>query len=150
MRPRVARLGPALLLRLYLRRRRNRHVVIAVVGNGDQPRGAVGRNEQRLGARAEHAVPALQLRAIDGQVSLVNELLRIGTVLRIASDANRDGGTDRLARRLDVERTLRHPAAEPVGNLERLLRRRLRKQDRELLAAEARGDVVVAELRAED
>ena len=37
-------------------------------------------------------------------------------------------------------------AADPLGDLERLLGRRLRQQDRELLAAEAGRDVVVAQL----
>ena len=41
-------------------------------------------------------------------------------------------------------------AADALGDLERLLRRRLGQQDRELLAAEARGHVVVAQLGAED
>ena len=44
----------------------------------------------------------------------------------------------------------RDRAADALGDLERLLRRRLGQQDAELLAAEARRDVVVAQLCAED
>jgi hypothetical protein len=80
----------------------------------------------------------------------VDQLVGVGAVLRVAGDADRDRGVDRLTRRLDVEALLRHGLADPLGNLERLLRRRLREQDRELLAAEAGGHVVVAQLRAED
>src|SRR5437764_1004494 len=88
---------PPLLLRLHLHRPWDRRVVVAVVGHGDQPRGAVGGNEERLRARAEHAIPALQLGAVDGEVGLVDQLVRVGAVLRIAGDADRDGRADRLA-----------------------------------------------------
>ena len=71
-------------------------------------------------------------------------------VARERGDADRDGRADRLARGLDVERALGDRAADPLGDLERLLERRLGQEDAELLAAEAGGDVVVAELRAED
>ena len=65
-------------------------------------------------------------------------------------DAERDGRPDRLARRLDLEPLVGDGAADPLGDLERLLRRRLRQEDRELLAAEARGDVGVAKVPLED
>ena len=116
-------------------------------GHRDQPRGPVGRDEQRLRARAEDAVAPLELRAVDGEVGLVDQLVRVRAVLRIAGDADRDRRADRLARRLDVERPLRDGAADALRDLHRLLRRRLRQEDRELLAAEARRHVVVAELR---
>ncbi len=107
-------------------------------------------HEQRLGARAEHAVAALELRPVDGEVGLVDQLVRVGAVLRVARDADRDRGPDRLARGLDVEVTLGDGTANPLCDLERLLGGRLGQQDRELLAAEARRDVVVAQLGAED
>ena len=80
----------------------------------------------------------------------MDQLVRIGAVLREAGDADRDGRADRLARGLDVERALGDRAADPLRDLECLLGRRLRQEDRELLAAEARRHVVVAELGAED
>ncbi len=57
---------------------------------------------------------------------------------------------DRLARGGDVEGALGDGATDPLGDLERLLDRRLGQQDAELLAPETGGDVVVAELGAED
>ena len=80
----------------------------------------------------------------------MHELVRVVAVARERGDAHRDGGADRLARGLDLEEARRDRAADPVGDLERLLRRRLRQEDRELLAAEARRHVVVAQLLAED
>ena len=55
-----------------------------------------------------------------------------------------------LARRLDLEAACRERTTDPVGDLERLRGGRLGEEDRELLAAEAGGDVVVPELLAED
>ena len=80
----------------------------------------------------------------------MDERVRILCVLRIAGDADRDRGTDRLARRLDVVELLGDRTPDPLGDLHRLLRWSLRQQDRELLAAEAGRDVVVAQLGAED
>ena len=140
----------ALLLRQRLRDARERLAVVALLGHRDERNAAVGRHQQRLGAGAEDAVAALELRAVDGEVGLVDERVRVLRVLREAGDADRDGRADRLARRLDVEQPLRDRAADPLGDLERLLRRRLRQQDRELLAAEAGRNVVVAQLGAED
>src|SRR6266481_1403948 len=60
------------------------------------------------------------------------------------------GAGERLGRGLDLELALRDGAADALCNLERLLGRRLREEDRELLAAEARRYVVVAQLLAED
>jgi hypothetical protein len=124
--------------------------MLSVLRHRDEPGGALGGHEQRLGARAEHAVAALELRAVHREIGLVDELVRIGAVLRIASDADRDRGPDRLAGGLDVEVPLGDGAANPLGDLERLLGRRLGQEDRELFAAETRGDVVVAQLGAED
>ena len=107
-------------------------------------------HEQRLRARVEHAVSALELGAVDGEVGLVDQLVRVRSVAREAGDADRDRRPDRLARGLDVECAGGDRAPDPLGDLEGLLRRRLGKQDRELLAAEARRHVVVAQLRAED
>ena len=103
-----------------------------------------------VAGRVEDAVPALELRAVDGEVGLVDELVRVAPVAREARDADRDRRADRLARGLDVEEPLGGRAADALGDLERLLGRRLREEDRELLAAEPRGDVVVAQVEPED
>ena len=76
----------------------------------------------------------------------MDELVRVGAVLRVAGDAEGDRRADRLARRLDLEALVGDGPADALGDLERLLRRRLGQEDRELLAAEAGGDVGVAEL----
>ncbi len=80
----------------------------------------------------------------------MDQFVRVRAVLRERGDAEADGGSDRLGRRLDVEGRLRDGAADPLRDLERLLGRGLGQKERELLAAEACGDVVVAELRPED
>src|SRR5579884_4156135 len=113
-------------------------------------RAALGCHQQGLGARTEHAVPALQLCAVDREVSLVDELVRVEPVLREAGDADRDGRADRLRRGLDLELVLGDRAPDPLSDLERLLRRGLGQEDRELLAAESGRDVVVTQLGAED
>jgi hypothetical protein len=124
---------------------------VGLLGQRDQPRRALGRlREERLVRPVEDAVATLQLRPVDGEVGLVDELVRVGAVAREAGDAERDRGVDRLARGLDLEVPGRDRAADPLRDLDRLLRRRLRKQDAELLAAEARRHVVVAQLLAED
>ena len=145
-RPRLA----ALLGRLDRVGGRQRDDVLAVLPDGPELRAALLREEQRLGAGAEDAVAALELRAVDGEVGLVDELVRVGAVLRERGDADGHRRPDGLGRGLDLELALRHGAADPLGDLERLVRRRLGKQDRELLAAEPGRDVVVAQLRAED
>ena len=147
---RVRAAGGAARLGLDLERRRGPDAVLAVLGHRDEPSASLGGHEQRLGARVEDAVAALELRAVDGEVGLVDELVRVRAVAREPGDADRDGRADRLARRLDVEQPRRRRPADPLGDLDRLLGRRLRQQDRELLAAEAGRNVVVAELRAED
>ena len=115
--------------------------------DGGEARGDLRlRDKQRLGADAEHAVAALELRAVDGEVGLVDQLVGAVSVHRVAGDADRDRRADRLARRLDLEARGGDGGADPLGDLQRLLRRRLRQEDRELLAAEAGGDVVVAKL----
>ena len=143
------RATPALLRHLELLRRREGGVMVSVLGDRDEPRLALGRHQQRLRARAEDAVPALELGAVDREVGLVDQLVRIRSVLREAGDADRDRGADRLARRLDVERAVGDRATNPLGDLERLLGRRLGQEDRELLTAEPRRHVVVAQLRSE-
>ena len=90
------------------------------------------------------------LRAVDGEVGLVDELVRVDAVLREPGDAERHGRADRLGRGLDLELALGDGAADPLRDLHRLLGRRLRQEDRELLAAEPRRHVVVAQLLAED
>ena len=80
----------------------------------------------------------------------MDERIRILRVLRVAGDADRDGGADRVARRLDVVELVCDRTADPLGDLHRLLGRRLRQEDRELLAAEAGRNVVLPQLGAED
>ncbi len=80
----------------------------------------------------------------------MDELVRVGAVLREAGDSDRNGRPDRLARGLDVERALRDGAANPFRDLQCLIGRRLRQEDRELLPAEARRHVVMTELGTED
>ena len=141
---------PPLLARIDRLRRRQRHDVVAVLADRVQLRAALGGQQQRLAARAEHAVAPLQLRPVHGAVGLMDQLVRVEAVLRIPGHADRHRGPDRLRRGLDLELALRHGAADPLRDLERLLRQRLRQEDRELLAAETRRDVVVAQLGAED
>ena len=146
VRPRMA----ALLGRNRLDGRWQRRGVVARLGNHDELRLAVDRDRQRLRARVEHAVSALELRAVDGQVRLVDELVGVRPVPWEGGDAERDGRANRLARRLDVEGPSGDRRADALRDLERLLGVRLGQQDAELLAAEPRRDVVVAQLHAED
>ena len=146
VRPRMA----PLFRRDQLDGRRQGLEVVARLRDRDEPRLAVDRDGQRLGRRVEDAVSPLELGPVDGEVGLVDELVRVLAVARVGSDADRDRRPDRLARRLDVERALGDLAPDPLGDLERLLRAGLRKENAELLAAEARRHVVVAQLRAED
>ena len=106
--------------------------------------------EHGLVRRVEDAVAALDLRPVDGEVGLVDELVRVLAVARERGDAERDRRVDRLARGVDLELALGDRAPDALGDLERLLRLGLGQQDRELLAAEAGRDVVVAQLLAED
>ena len=124
--------------------------VFAFLGHGDETLGPVSGHQERLRAGAEDAVAALELRAVDGEVGLMDERVRILRVLRVAGDADRDGGADRVARRLDVVELVCDRTADPLGDLHRLLGRRLRQEDRELLAAEAGRNVVLPQLGAED
>ena len=71
----------------------------------------LGMPEQELVRRVEDAVTTLELRAIDGQVGLVDELVRLLPVARVRRDPDRDGGADRLARRLHLE----EPSPQPLG-----------------------------------
>src|SRR5437588_47749 len=59
--------------------------------------------EQRILVRREDPVATLQLRAVDGEVRVVDELVRILAVPRRRGHAHRDRRPDRLARRLDLE-----------------------------------------------
>ena len=144
-----ARLAPFLdgVERLGSRQRRD---VLPVLADRAQLRAALGSEQQRLRARAENAVTALELRPVHGEVGLVDQLVRVGAVLRERRDADRDRCAHGLRRGLDLELLLRNGAPDPLRDLERLVGRRLRQEDRELLAAEPRRDVVVAQLGAED
>ena len=140
---------PALLGWSQLEGRWQRLDVVARFRDRGQPWLAVARDGERLGACVECPVSPLELRAIDGEVGLVDQLVRVLAVARIGGDADRDRRADRLARRLDVERAIGDLAADPLGDLHRLLGARLRQQDAELLAAEPRRDVVVPEVHPE-
>ena len=140
---------PALLGRSQLERRWQRLDVVARFRDRGQPWLAVAGHGERLGACVERPVSPLELRAIDGEVGLVDQLVRVLAVARIGGDADRDRRADRLARRLDVERAIGDLAADPLGDLHRLLGARLRQQDAELLAAEPGRDVVVPEVHPE-
>src|SRR4051794_9989787 len=118
----------AFFQRLYLRCGRKRCVMVAVLRDRDQAGGPIRRHEQRLGARPEHAVSSLQLRAVYGEVRLMDELVRVGAVLREAGDADRNGCPDRLARGLDVEGALSDGTADPLRDLHCLIGRRLRQE----------------------
>ena len=130
--------------------RRQRNEVVAVLDDRAKLGAALGREQQWLGACADHAVPALELAAVDSEVGLVDELVRVESVLREAGNAERHGRADRLGRRFDLELALGDGATDSLRDLQRLLRRRFRQEDRELLPAEASRNVVVPELRAED
>ena len=119
VRPRVA----ALEVGNALGGRGQRHDVVAVLRNRDEPALALLRHQQRLGARVEHAVAALELGAVDGEVGLVDQLVRVGSVARERGDADRDRRADRLARGLDVEGASGDRAPDPLGDLEGLFRR---------------------------
>ena len=67
----------------------------------------------------------------------------------IGRDAEGEGHCDRLVGAGDVEPARGDGAADPLGDLEGLLPVRLGQEDRELLAAETGGDVVVAKLLPE-
>jgi hypothetical protein len=117
---------PPFLRRDQLDRGRQGLEVVAGLWHCDEPRLAVNRDGERLGGRVEDAVSALKLGAIDGEVGLVDELVRILAVARIRRDADRDRCANRLARRLDVERALGDLPPDALGDLEGLLGARLR------------------------
>jgi hypothetical protein len=72
-------------------------LVLPLVRHRDEWRRASLRHDERLRARVEDAVASLQLRAVDGEVGLVDQLVRICAVAREAGDTDRDRGADRLA-----------------------------------------------------
>src|SRR5579863_4766233 len=100
--------------------------------------------------RGDTAVSARRLRAIRGEVGAVDELLTGRRVLGRRREPDRDGHAKRLRRALRDEDARAHDVPDPFGDLNRLRRRRLGKQDAELVTAEARGHVVAAQLLAED
>ncbi len=139
-----------LLGRNRLDGRWQRRVVVARLRHHDELRLAVDRDRQGLRARVQDAVSALELRPVDGKVCLVDELVGVRPVSWEGGDAERNGRANRLARRFDVEGPSSNGRTDALRDLERLLRVRLGQQDAELLAAEPRRDVVVAQLHAED
>ena len=124
--------------------------MLAVLEDGPQLCATLRSEEQRLCARAHDPVAALELAAIHREVGLMNELVGVEPILREACDAERHGGADRLRCRLHLELPLCDGTADSFCDLQRLLGRGLRQEDRELFAAEARRHVVVPELGAED
>ncbi len=80
----------------------------------------------------------------------MDDLVGVGAVVGIEGHADRDGGADRLAGRLHLEALLGDGAPDALGDVERLLRPRIRQEDGELLPAEARRDVRVAQVAVED
>ena len=80
----------------------------------------------------------------------MNELGLGRSVSRVRGHADRHGRPDRLARRLDVDRPCRHLAPDPLGDLERLVERRVGQKHAVLLAAEAGGHVLDAQVGAKD
>src|SRR6266508_1729188 len=120
--------------------RRQRREVILVLGHRAEARLAVDWNRQRLRGGVENSVPALKLGAVDGEVGLVDELVRILTVARVGRDSDRDRRPYRLARRLHFEGPGRDSPSDAPSDPEPLLSTRCRKQDAELLAAEACRD----------
>jgi hypothetical protein len=68
---------PAFAFGQRLDRRRERYDMLAVFGDRDQERLALLGELERVGARIEHAVPALELRPVDRQVGLVDQLIRV-------------------------------------------------------------------------
>ena len=127
-----------------------RRQMLAVLAYCAELGAALGREQKRLGAGAEDAVAALELGAVDREVGLVDELVRVDAVLRERCDTERHGRADRLGCGLDLELALGDRTADALRDLHRLLGRGLRQEDRELLAAEAGRHVVVAQLLAED
>ena len=89
---------------------------------GGQPGCSRPRPEHRLGRRADRPVAALELRAVDGEIGLVDELVCVGSVHRIARDSDRNRRVNRLARGLDLEAALGDCAPDPLGDLQRLHR----------------------------
>src|SRR5205823_10562199 len=76
---------------------------------------------QGLRARVEDTVSALQLRPVDGEVGLMDQLVRVCGIPRERGDADRDGCVDRLARSLDVDRRGGDCAPDAFCDLEGLL-----------------------------
>ena len=124
--------------------------VLSVLDHRAELCAALCGQQQRLCARADDSVAALELAAVDSEVGLVDELVRVESVLREAGNAERHRRADRLGRRFDLELALGDGATDSLRDLQRLLRRRFRQEDRELLPAEASRNVVVPELLPED
>src|SRR5207245_4506295 len=97
---------PALLGGLELLGGGKRCDVLSVLDDGTELRTALRREQQRLGARADNAVAALELAAVHGEVGLVDELVRVETVLRESGDPERHRRADRLSGGLDLELAL--------------------------------------------
>ena len=133
--------------------RRRRLAASARLGGGTAARrGArlTGLREQRLVRGVEDAVAPLDLRAVDGEVGLVDELVRVAAVARerrTPSETVTWIGSLEVSTSNSCSATARRMRS---AISQRGLRLGLRQQDRELLAAEARRHVVVAQLLAED
>jgi hypothetical protein len=101
-----------------------------------RPTGATGLDGGRV---ARRAVLATALGRIEGGVGGGEELGHVGRVARERRDSARDGG------RPDAIGERAHAGAQPVGGRPGGALSGLRKQDRELLAADPAGDVAAAQ-----
>jgi hypothetical protein len=80
----------------------------------------------------------------------VDERLRVPRVPRVRRDSDRDRRAHGVARGRSGEQRRSHRPPDPVGDAQCLLGAGLGEDQRELLAAEACGHVVLAQLGAED
>ncbi len=109
--------------------------------HGQQCAGCIGRRLRSVPAGELDAILALLLRAVEGAVRRPEEPV---DGLRLAELGDAEAGGDRdLLTRSERNLKLGQGPAETIGNRARAVQPGLRKQDRELLAAEARGDVDV-------
>ena len=114
---------------------------------GTRARGRVSAREQQGSVLAlEHPVAALELGAVHREVGLVDELVRVGAVLREAR-RHPSRPSRGSARSTSRPRTgARRPRGGCVRRSRTPARAASREQDRELLAAEPCRHVVVAQL----
>src|SRR5262245_19719087 len=96
--------------------------------------------------RAAHAVPSFRLRAVEGEIGLVDELVRVAGMGRKGGDADRERGRSRMVGSAPLEAAPLDSGANPLRDSERVVELRLGKDDGKLFAAEPGRDVERAEL----